>query len=732
MPKIKSERLKKRHNQRGRVQRHVTVRANDSADSQVHLDPSVFDKDGYGSADVASSNQMVLPSVKNDKRKALPMQQVVKQLSKKQRKHLEKVVDQKRKKEQVCDFEHLLKLFFLTLSFLLKRSKVIEDLEKYRIDISELDKMVPVVSLSRGSEPKRAYLDTIKNDKKLVQGEVRIRSVAGSRKRGNEALENNNVPIEKMNLVESSSSEDEQSEVEDDKMAEEKEEVPEAQDEGEVEIVAEENCNEQEQEKLIEQIKEEPKCELIEPNADPEPTIQGEPVEEVQSDKAVEPVRKLQYQKVARDDEIQESRLKLPILSEEHSIMEAIADNPVVIICGETGSGKTTQVPQFLYEAGYAEYGTIGVTEPRRVAAVAMSRRVGEEMSLVDTGEVSYVIRYEGTASKDTKIKFMTDGVLLKEVENDFLLLNYSVIVIDEAHERSVFTDILIGLLSRIVRLRAKKGNPLKLIIMSATLRVDDFISNRHLFNEIPPVIKIESRQYPVTVHFTKQTPVDYMSEAYKKVVKIHKEQPAGGILVFVTGQDEVHWLVSKLRDQFGDKTSERNGKNMKKNDEQRGSRFNQNNNNKNNNNFKWRKTVNKDGEEVDSSLFDRLKVNLDEYSLNSEIDNVDNDVGNVEEVKKKILDSDDGEGNDDDDDGNGSGPKAQPMWVLPLYALLPTEKQQLVFKPPPNPDARFVVVATNVGETSLTIPNIRYVVDTGKQFLKLFFSFLFYNPFNF
>lgn len=118
-----------------------------------------------------------------------------------------------------------------------------------------------------------------------------------------------------------------------------------------------------------------------------------------------------------RKPEIQAARLKLPILAEEQSIMETINENDVVIIAGETGSGKTTQLPQFLYEAGYAKDKLIGITEPRRVAAISMSKRVGEEMNL-SRDEVSYLIRFEGNVTPNTKIKFMTDGVLLKEIQS--------------------------------------------------------------------------------------------------------------------------------------------------------------------------------------------------------------------------------------------------------------------------------------------------------------------------
>lgn len=189
---------------------------------------------------------------------------------------------------------------------------------------------------------------------------------------------------------------------------------------------------------------------------------------------------------VERSAEIQAARLLLPTVSEEQPIMEAVMLNPVVIICGETGSGKTTQVPQFLYEAGFGSsgsgkhasshiYGTyqwlprlenpgmIGITQPRRVAAMSMASRVAHELSL-PASKVSYQIRYDATTSPTTSIKFMTDGVLLRELATDFLLSRYSVIIVDEAHERSMNTDILIGVLSRVIKLREemwkkKKGD---------------------------------------------------------------------------------------------------------------------------------------------------------------------------------------------------------------------------------------------------------------------------------
>ena len=250
------------------------------------------------------------------------------------------------------------------------------------------------------------------------------------------------------------------------------------------------------------------------------------------------------YVRVKRPAAIEDSRAALPIYAEEQQIMEAIAANDVVVLCGETGSGKTTQLPQFLYEAGYSHpsapgrRGRIGVTQPRRVAAVSMAQRVAHELCVPLGKEVAYQIRYDSNVGSACRVKFMTDGVLLREVGTDLLLPEYSAIVIDEAHERGVNTDLLLGLLSRIVKLRREQGsNPLKLIIMSATLQVSTFRDNRRLFPTPPPVVNVAARQHPVTTHFARVTPDDHLEAAYKKVTKIHAKLPAGGILVFLTGQ---------------------------------------------------------------------------------------------------------------------------------------------------------------------------------------------------
>ncbi|XP_017178796.2 ATP-dependent RNA helicase DEAH13-like isoform X2 [Malus domestica] len=277
---------------------------------------------------------------------------------------------------------------------------------------------------------------------------------------------------------------------------------------------------------------------------------------------------------VSRPKEVESTRKDLPIIMMEQEVMEAVNDHSTVIICGETGCGKTTQVPQFLFEAGFgsssssARSGMIGVTQPRRVAVLATAKRVAYELGVRLGKEVGFQVRYDKRIGESCSIKFMTDGILLRELQNDFLLKRYSVIILDEAHERSLNTDILIGMLSRVICTREERyaeqrkemhlGRtinpdqrifPLKLVLMSATLRVEDFISGKKLFHDPPPVIEVPTRQFPVSIHFSQRTKEkDYIEQAYKKVLAIHKRLPHGGILVFVTGQREVEYLCQKLR----------------------------------------------------------------------------------------------------------------------------------------------------------------------------------------
>ena len=213
----------------------------------------------------------------------------------------------------------------------------------------------------------------------------------------------------------------------------------------------------------------------------------------------------------------------------------------------------------------------IAVTQPRRVAAVSLSNRVRDELGFKPSSSVvAHQIRYSSTTSPETAIKFMTDGVLLRELASDFLLSRYSVVVVDEAHERGVNTDVLIGVLSRVAKLREAKWRahrddksvsqesaikPLRIVIMSATLRIEDFASNTSLFATPPPVIHIPARQHPVTMHFSRKTTGDYVQEAYKKVCKIHARLPQGGVLVFMTGQAEIMQLCRRLEKKYAEKS---------------------------------------------------------------------------------------------------------------------------------------------------------------------------------
>ncbi|KAF2688507.1 P-loop containing nucleoside triphosphate hydrolase protein [Lentithecium fluviatile CBS 122367] len=399
--------------------------------------------------------------------------------------------------------------------------------------------------------------------------------------------------------------------------------------------------------------------------------------------------RKAYSVSVERSSDIQEARLQLPVVAEEQKIMEAIHNNDVVVVWGATGSGKTTQVPQFLYEAGYGAPdgptpGMIGVTQPRRVAAVSMSKRVGDELGS-DKSKVAYQIRFDTTTSPKTAVKFMTDGVLLREISQDFVLTKYSAIVIDEAHERSVNTDILIGMLSRIVDLRADmahkdpKTKPLKLVIMSATLRISDFTENTRLFRESPPpVMKAEGRQYTVTNHFARKTHRDYVEEMYRKVCSGHRKLPRGGMLVFLTGQNEITHLAKRLKQAFSSTQGQ----------EPKAGKIH----------------ISPEEAPLEDEDIELSMVNKDFQ---------DDDGSDSED--SVVIDGLDDEADKEFDIGEDEPEeKEMNVHVLPLYSQLPTNQQLRVFEPPPE-GSRLIVLATNVAETSLTIPGIRYVFDCGR-----------------
>ncbi|KAH9882082.1 hypothetical protein J1614_001254 [Plenodomus biglobosus] len=309
----------------------------------------------------------------------------------------------------------------------------------------------------------------------------------------------------------------------------------------------------------------------------------------------------------------------LPIAELRDRLLYTIENYPVTIVVGATGSGKTTQIPKFLLEAGWCEDGRqIAVTQPRRIAVTSVAARVAEELSTPLGQKVGYSIRFEDVTSAKTQIKFVTDGLLLREMLVDPLLKRYSVVMVDEAHERSLSSDILISLLKKVLR----KRDDLRVVVSSATLEAERFLD---FFNpdedekvhgksrdEYGRIVGIEGRTYPVEILYMNQPANNYVEEAVETVMKIHESEEEGDILVFLTGREEIDDALELLSDRIVDLPS----------------------------------------------------------------------------TSKKLL-------------------------LLPLYAGLPTEQQSLVFQKTP-PDARKVILSTNVAEASVTIDGIVYVVDTG------------------
>lgn len=233
---------------------------------------------------------------------------------------------------------------------------------------------------------------------------------------------------------------------------------------------------------------------------------------------------------------MKEQRESLPIFPMRSNLINAVRENPFLVIVGETGSGKTTQIVQYLAEEGLdkveGEQKIIGCTQPRRVAAVSVAKRVAEEYGCKVGEDVGYTIRFEDKTSRNTRMKYMTDGMLQREALNDPLMSKYSVIMLDEAHERTIATDVLFTLLKKAVA-----NNPnLKIIVTSATLDANKF---SNYFNSCP-IIKIPGRTYPVDILYTREPEMDYLSSALDSVIQIHISEPEGDILVFLTGQEEI------------------------------------------------------------------------------------------------------------------------------------------------------------------------------------------------
>ncbi|MDQ0825205.1 ATP-dependent helicase HrpA [Arthrobacter sp. B2I5] len=311
---------------------------------------------------------------------------------------------------------------------------------------------------------------------------------------------------------------------------------------------------------------------------------------------------------------------ELPVSERREDLMAAIAANQVTIIAGETGSGKTTQIPKMCLELGLGEKGLIGHTQPRRLAARTVAERIAEELG-VDIGqEVGFQVRFTGEVSKATKVKLMTDGILLAEIQRDRLLRKYNTIIIDEAHERSLNIDFILGYLKRILPQRPD----LKVIITSATIDPERFANHFGTPEDPAPIVEVSGRTYPVEIRYRPlsqpkadddeasddeleedRDPLDAVCDA---VDELAAEAP-GDILVFFSGEREIRDAADALQ----------------------------------------------------------ARIQSNRRLANTEI--------------------------------------------LPLFARLSLQEQHKVFHPG---GKRRIVLATNVAETSLTVPGIKYVIDTG------------------
>jgi ATP-dependent RNA helicase DHR2 len=309
-----------------------------------------------------------------------------------------------------------------------------------------------------------------------------------------------------------------------------------------------------------------------------------------------------------RSKELFETRKGLPIWNHKDRIRQGLRDDKgVMLLVGETGSGKSTQVPQFLLNEPWCR-GTIAITQPRRVAAVSLARRVAEEMgtplgSASPASKVGYSVRFDTSVSPSTKIKFLTEGMLLQEMLRDPWLRQYSAVVVDEVHERSVNVDLILGFLRNLINgdNKGRKGKPLKVVVMSATADVESLFNffnpdqtqnissdkendsgnvadtedvwggisddetgdgglvtsgtNKHpkLPAELEKLAKasksitichIEGRQYPVQTSYLREPTQDFVEAALRTIFQIHMREPLpGDILVFLTGQDTVEGL---------------------------------------------------------------------------------------------------------------------------------------------------------------------------------------------
>lgn len=234
----------------------------------------------------------------------------------------------------------------------------------------------------------------------------------------------------------------------------------------------------------------------------------------------------------------------LPVSQKKQDILDAIRDHQVVIVAGETGSGKTTQLPKICMELGRGIKGLIGHTQPRRLAARTVANRIAEELKTEPGGCIGYKVRFSDHVSDNTMVKLMTDGILLAEIQQDRLLMQYDTIIIDEAHERSLNIDFLLGYLKELLPRRPD----LKIIITSATIDPERF--SRHFNNA--PIIEVSGRTYPVEVRYrpiveeADDTERDQLQAIFDAVDELSQESP-GDILIFMSGEREIRDTADAL-----------------------------------------------------------------------------------------------------------------------------------------------------------------------------------------
>lgn len=343
---------------------------------------------------------------------------------------------------------------------------------------------------------------------------------------------------------------------------------------------------------------------------------------------------------VKRKPEIEEERQKLPIYYEEMQIIDAIKTNDIIFVSGETGSGKSTQIPQFIYENISVENMLIGMTQPRRISTISITKRINCELG---KSAASYKIRYEDTTTSQTRIKLMTEGVLLNELKHDFYLSKYSHIILDEIHEQSAVSDVIMVLLGKVIPLRRNQGVPLKLILMSATF---DFGKLSGAFSSQVFKVEVQPQCYKVSTFYEKETKEFYLEVILEKIKLI---------LSLETHREETGFNYDVSHGKYKDSM------------------------------FRLPRDVRNDSS---SAILVFLPGKREIYTLLEMLKDLD-------------------------------------VCPIPLHGMLPSSKQNEIYE---NTAKRKVILATNIAETSITVPDVVFVIDSGRRKYKVYDNACFYS----